>query len=106
MDSGLDNQKLSLRAATYNLLTSSTDYGWFSNDTYQGPKTDPRNYMNIETLHNGIHGSIGGSGIGGHMGNPDFAAFDPMFMLHHANVDRIFTIWQGATSFLAYGAFD
>jgi tyrosinase len=30
------------------------------------------------------------------MGNPDYAAFDPVFFLHHCNVDRLFAIWQAA----------
>jgi tyrosinase len=25
---------------------------------------------------------------------PEVAAFDPVFWLHHANVDRLFAMWQ------------
>lgn len=28
------------------------------------------------------------------MGFPEVAAFDPVFWLHHANVDRLFAMWQ------------
>lgn len=28
------------------------------------------------------------------MGHPGYAAFDPIFWLHHCNVDRIFALWQ------------
>jgi len=28
------------------------------------------------------------------MGDPDYAAFDPIFWLHHCNIDRQFSIWQ------------
>ena len=28
------------------------------------------------------------------MSDIPYAAFDPIFWLHHANVDRIFAIWQ------------
>ncbi|KIM27070.1 hypothetical protein M408DRAFT_311628 [Serendipita vermifera MAFF 305830] len=95
MDAFLLNQTLTIRDSTYNLLMSIHNYGFFSNDRYPGPRTDPVNFASLETIHNGIHGSIGGvSGVGGHMGNPDFAAFDPIFWLHHTNVDRVFTLWQ------------
>lgn len=31
---------------------------------------------------------------GGHMSYIPYSAFDPIFFLHHANVDRIFAMWQ------------
>lgn len=43
------------------------------------------------TMHNGIHnwfnGHMGGSG-------PIVSPFDPMFYLHHCNVDRLWAMWQ------------
>lgn len=44
-----------------------------------------------QTPHNDIHVLVGGSG--GLMGNPDTAALDPIFWLHHANVDRLWWVW-------------
>lgn len=38
------------------------------------------------------HGTVHG-GIGGWMGNVSTAAFDPIFWLHHANIDRLFNQW-------------
>jgi tyrosinase len=35
-----------------------------------------------------VHGDIGGA-----MGNPDTAALDPIFWLHHANIDRLWQVW-------------
>jgi tyrosinase len=32
--------------------------------------------------------------IGGWMGDPDTAAADPIFWLHHANIDRLWQIWN------------
>jgi tyrosinase-like protein len=32
--------------------------------------------------------------IGGLMGNPEQAAQDPIFWLHHANIDRIWAVWN------------
>ncbi len=40
------------------------------------------------TPHNGVH-----SIIGGWMGDPGTAALDPIFWLHHANVDRLWAVW-------------
>ena len=35
----------------------------------------------LEDIHNSVHGYVGGSP--GHMSNPDIAAMDPIFWLHH-----------------------
>ncbi|KAL2070465.1 hypothetical protein VTL71DRAFT_13491 [Oculimacula yallundae] len=51
----------------------------------------PSQYSSLEDVHNQLHGFIGGSG---QMGNPAVAAFDPIFWMHHCNVDRLFAIWQ------------
>lgn len=42
-----------------------------------------------ETLHNNIHGWVGGT-----MGQIDWAAYDPIFFSHHSMVDRLWRIWQ------------
>lgn len=44
------------------------------------------------------HGSIHG-GIGGWMGSVPTAAFDPVFWVHHANIDRLFNVWLGKRRF-------
>ena len=46
----------------------------------------------IEDMHNSIHGYVGGRG---HMSDPRISSFDPIFWLHHTNIDRMFAIWQG-----------
>ncbi|KIX01574.1 uncharacterized protein Z518_09300 [Rhinocladiella mackenziei CBS 650.93] len=46
---------------------------------------------NTEAIHNNIHHSVGGFG---HMQFPEVASCDPVFWLHHANVDRLFAMWQ------------
>jgi len=38
--------------------------------------------------HNRVHGLVGGD-----MGDPSLAARDPIFLLHHANADRLWSIW-------------
>ncbi|KAK0377149.1 hypothetical protein CLIM01_05497 [Colletotrichum limetticola] len=72
------------------LLQSYEDFGGVSNNEYFGsPKTRFNDWGSIEDVHNAVHGYIGG-----YMGDVDIAAFDPIFWLHHANIDRIFAIWQ------------
>ena len=41
-----------------------------------------------ELTHDVVH-----DGIGGLMGDPDTAANDPIFWLHHANIDRLWNRW-------------
>jgi hypothetical protein len=47
--------------------------------------------------HNGLHPLIGGAAAGscqgGLMTDPQCAALDPVFWLHHANVDRLWSRW-------------
>ncbi|CAG8476361.1 1811_t:CDS:2 [Cetraspora pellucida] len=49
-------------------------------------------YSSIEVVHDAVHDALGG--FGGHMSYPDIAGFDPIFFLHHSNVDRLIAIWQ------------
>jgi tyrosinase len=39
--------------------------------------------------HNAVHGQIGGF-----MGSPQTAALDPIFWLHHCNIDRLWEVWR------------
>jgi hypothetical protein len=43
-------------------------------------------------MHNGMHGWIGG--FFGQMSNPAVSPFDPIFYLHHCNIDRLWAMWQ------------
>jgi tyrosinase len=47
-----------------------------------------------QTPHNDIHNAIGGEN--GWMADPDQAAQDPIFWVHHANIDRIWALWNAA----------
>lgn len=42
------------------------------------------------TPHGTVHGTVGGW-----MGRFDTAALDPIFWLHHANIDRLWDVWLG-----------
>jgi tyrosinase len=41
--------------------------------------------------HNVVHDAVGGGGL---MSDPDAAAGDPIFWVHHANIDRLWFIWN------------
>jgi tyrosinase len=47
-----------------------------------------------QTPHNDVHGLVGGGN--GWMNDPDQAAQDPIFWLHHANIDRIWFVWNSS----------
>lgn len=55
-------------------------------DTHGGIETQP---------HDWVHGLVGGGTRQqpGLMSNPDTAALDAIFWLHHANIDRLWVIW-------------
>ena len=40
-------------------------------------------------MHNGLHGWVSG-----HMGTLEMSPFDPIFYLHHCNIDRLWAMWQ------------
>ncbi|HEY3835842.1 MAG TPA: tyrosinase family protein [Bryobacteraceae bacterium] len=54
----------------------------------------------IETQpHDYVHGLVGGSQpkkpkLPGLMSDPDTAALDPIFWLHHSNIDRLWQVWN------------
>src|SRR4051794_3872879 len=46
-----------------------------------------------QTPHNAIHSDVGGGT--GWMNDADRAAADPIFWLHHTNIDRLWAVWIG-----------
>ncbi|MGE7186771.1 tyrosinase family protein [Peribacillus sp. NPDC006672] len=46
-------------------------------------------FVDGPNLHNLVHGWVGG-----HMGSVPVSPNDPVFFLHHANVDRIWAMWK------------
>ncbi|KAI9785538.1 MAG: hypothetical protein M1839_009279 [Geoglossum umbratile] len=87
-----------IRDALFHLFNTYHQFAPFSNDKWSPGQ--PRQYDSLESIHNSIHVYTGGTGNGmdnpgGHMSYSDYAGFDPIFWLHHANVDRLFAIWQG-----------
>lgn len=74
---------------------------------FGGPATGPNHDAQVfgeksveNEPHNAIHVDVGrewvegGKQLEGWMINPDTAALDPIFWLHHANIDRLWSVWN------------
>lgn len=48
--------------------------------------------VQFEIAHNLVHGLVGGKAQYG-LSSLSYSAFDPIFYLHHSNIDRIWAIW-------------
>ncbi|KAI0839794.1 Di-copper centre-containing protein [Hypoxylon sp. FL0890] len=53
--------------------------------------------VSFEASHNIIHNAVGGS-----FAIVDITAFDPLFVLHHANLDRLAALWMAVHSNATY----
>lgn len=93
-----------------NLLENYQEYKNFSNKAWYPNSVG--SYDSLESLHDQVHGVFGTNG--GHMAyvrltlfvltvvqwltcvpeQLEYSAFDPVFWLHHCNVDRLLAIWQ------------
>ena len=89
----LDQNRASVQQRIYNLFAIYDNYSLFSNEGWI-PQNNNGNgsYDSLESVHDTIHNIAGG--FSGHMSYIPFSAFDPIFFLHHANVDRLFAMWQ------------
>ncbi|KAF2758743.1 tyrosinase [Pseudovirgaria hyperparasitica] len=83
----------------YRLLTYPLDWGSFATlardldeTSVTASTTKVMKDINLEFIHNNIHYWVGGDG--GHMSQIPVATFDPVFWLHHCNIDRLFAVWQ------------
>ncbi len=94
-DFGLDDTVVSLDALNLsNFANSGTDS---QSPGFGGPVTGFNNgggpNGGLENVpHNYVHGQIGGNN--GFMASPDTAALDPIFWLHHCNIDRLWEVWR------------
>ncbi|KAH7109433.1 hypothetical protein B0J11DRAFT_601627 [Dendryphion nanum] len=77
------------RAGLYKIFKSYQVFNNFSNAALFDFR-DPKMIGNLETVHGTTHSDF----ANGHMEFPVVTAFDPIFWLHHANVDRQLAIWQ------------
>jgi tyrosinase len=77
-----------IRTKTFNLLSRVRTWPAFSNHT---PDDGGSASNSLEGIHDGIHVDVGGNG---QMSDPSVAGFDPIFFLHHAQVDRLLSLWS------------
>lgn len=70
----------------FNDAMKATNYEEFSSAANKDVQYTP-----LEAPHNSIHNIIGGQG--GNMSEIPIAAFDPLFWLHHCNMDRYYYSW-------------
>lgn len=77
-----------LKNSVYLTFTRTNSFAIMSTDAMGG--------YTFESPHNTVHNDIGCSNPSGHMTNLGWSAFDPIFMLHHANVDRLIAMWQAS----------
>ncbi|WPH00294.1 Di-copper centre-containing protein [Acrodontium crateriforme] len=85
----LDNNRVSISDRLYNLFTNYNNFTQFGNEAWMAQGNS--NADSIESIHDAIHSIVG---TRGHMSYLDYSAFDPIFWLHHAMVDRCFALWQ------------
>jgi tyrosinase len=92
MISRFDQQQDSFRSRIYSILTNQHDY---STAGCEGPSCQggAGGFDSFESVHDVIHTSAGGSN--GDMTDIGVSAFDPIFWLHHAMVDRLSALFQG-----------
>ncbi|KAJ7501106.1 hypothetical protein B0H11DRAFT_2224937 [Mycena galericulata] len=86
LTSTLRSAQRQLTRKTYNLLTRVRAWPAFSNAGDGGSTSN-----SLEAIHDGVHVDVGGNG---QMSDPSVAAFDPIFFLHHCNVDRLLSLWS------------
>jgi tyrosinase len=90
-DFNIPDHDVSLHALTYPHFTGGS-VG--AHPGFGGPQTGFSHGGQIQggvedVPHNQIHDDIGGI-----MGDPRTAALDPIFWLHHANIDRLWEVWR------------
>ncbi|KAG8919046.1 hypothetical protein FRC02_001964 [Tulasnella sp. 418] len=75
---------------TFSMLIDTHTWRIMSNALSKTGLPDPRGNANsLEVIHGNVHVALAGE-----MGDPATAAFDPIFWLHHVNVDRLLALWQ------------
>jgi tyrosinase len=90
----LDQDAVNLDCLRDNVFEGSSQGG---DPGFGGPSTGLHHQAVIDGVfgmlenapHNVVHGEIGGW-----MSDPDTAAADPIFWIHHANIDRLWEVWR------------
>ena len=78
--------------ATINFASSQGSGQSFGGQTVAGPDHFAAPHGKLESQpHDVVHVAVGGSGW---MSDPNIAARDPIFWLHHCNIDRLWEHWK------------
>ncbi|KAF1814577.1 Di-copper centre-containing protein [Eremomyces bilateralis CBS 781.70] len=98
-DGNPNTRDTTMKEDVYRLLTypAAVSYHIFATTQVISAIPRPAGYLSLESVHNVVHVWTGGDGqFGnpGHMASPSVAAFDPIFWMHHNNVDRLLALWQ------------
>ncbi|KAF1920346.1 common central domain of tyrosinase-domain-containing protein [Ampelomyces quisqualis] len=90
----MNSIRISLRDRIFALFASKQSWGNASTSQI-GVRTDlsGSGVDSFESVHDVVHNTAGGE-TGGHMYYLDVSAFDPIFWLHHTNIDRLLTMYQ------------
>ncbi|MET0556908.1 MAG: tyrosinase family protein [Vicinamibacteria bacterium] len=100
----IDPDFVSLQALENGAFTGDVPPGFGGPETvfHHGPESVTTNGALESVPHNVVHGALGGVAPGGDPNNwrhfglmsmPQSAALDPVFWLHHANIDRLWSVW-------------
>lgn len=87
-------QSKDVKQHVWSVFESALTWDHFSNEGLNSPQV-PGPINNLETVHNTVHNGSGGFGIAeGHMTEIPTAGFDPIFWMHHCQVERLLSLWQ------------
>jgi tyrosinase len=97
-----DHIQADVGSSLYKVLTVAQEWSTFSNDGApsevvearddQGNRVSHEIFHTVEGFHDNIHGHIGNGAMrngSGHMGDPQLAAFDPIFWFVVPSIDRL-----------------
>lgn len=88
-----ERRKLDITNKELNNVMYAKRYPTFSSNTLSNNFLKQLIDFNpLEIPHNNLHDYIGGPG--GNMSDVPISAFDPLFWLHHCNIDRFFYNWM------------
>lgn len=88
LKANLNLKVLNLRLNTYKALWGLGTWNEFST---KGATQGGKPVSSLEAIHDTVHVRVG---WGGHMGDLSVAAFDPIFYLHHCQIDRLLSLWS------------
>ena len=108
INGGEDGSQLPASAVKLDAFACTNFYSVGSENSFGGKRVDRPSHVGSSehgkgvenTPHNAVHNWVGataasqGGGVNGYMSDPDYAALDPIFWLHHANIDRLWDVWR------------